>query len=224
MGAADRGHRQLGHFRQGRQAAGTATMIKLEFFRYTDEDWNKIREQVLNDLGVNIDPIKEPLRSRIEVAASVYHFFSDASRRSPRRNELVALGKDAVDMFISIINTFAIPVGVTYDTRFSVLWKGVDGDMLTATRDYFTKLERNLDRQIEQATSPCNNARKPVRDQFWIELLAIWCELGGKTRGIAAANFLIVASKPVMGSAVPDRKSVVQWLERHEKALRREVR
>ena len=75
---------------------------------------------------------------------------------------------------------------------------------------------RNLDRQIEQAGSRRDNARKPDRDEFWNELLAIWCELGGKPSGKAAANFLIAASKPVMGSAVPTLKSVVQWLERRQ--------
>ena len=69
---------------------------------------------------------------------------------------------------------------------------GVDADMLTATSDYFSKLLRNLDRQIEQAGSRSgDNARKTDRDQFWSELLAIWCELGGKPTGAAAADFLI---------------------------------
>ena len=69
---------------------------------------------------------------------------------------------------------------------------GVDADMLTATGDYFGKLLRNLDRLIEQAGSRRDNARKTARDQFWNELLAIWCELGGKPTGSG-------------GGALPDR-------------------
>ena len=95
------------------------------------------------------------------------------------------------------------------------LQRGVDAGMLTATRDYFAKLLRNIDRQIEQAGSSRDNARKPDRDQCWSELLAIWIDIGGKPHGVAAAEFIKLASLPVMNSTVPNLASVVQWLKRH---------
>ena len=57
--------------------------------------------------------------------------------------------------------------------------------MLDATDDYFTKLLRNLDSQIESAETRTrrDNARKPERDEFWTQLLAIWCDIGGKPHG-----------------------------------------
>ena len=95
---------------------------------------------------------------------------------------------------------------------------GVDADMLNATRNYFGKLASNLDRMIEVVGSRSPNA-KVARDQFWDELLAIWCELGGEPSGAAAAAFLKVASVPVMGSAVPDIPSIMRLLKRRQNKI-----
>ena len=84
-------------------------------------------------------------------------------------------------MRVSIVQCGRVPVGIKGDRMvLPVLLNGVDADMLTATRDYFGKLASNLDRVIEPAGSRRDNARKTARDQFWNELLAIWCDLGGE--------------------------------------------
>ena len=218
-------------------------MIKFEFFTYSDEQWNKIKEQVLDELGVDVDQIKrqitsvirngdfeesltgmQSLRSRIEITANQYRVYSAVNRLSPRRDELDALRKDAKNVHASIISALSVRFDAGYGVVVPMLFNGVDADMLNATSDYFRKLAANLDRQIEQAGSSRDNARKTARDQCWNELLAIWCELGGKPSGAAAASFLIAASKPVMGSAVPTLKSVVQWLERRRNKTAKTVR
>jgi hypothetical protein len=205
-----------------------------EFFTYTDAQWNQIREQVLDDLAVDVDRIErqitpkvgnfsytgmEPLRDRIETVASLYHFRSAVSRQSPRRDELDALCREAKNLRASIIGAVAVQVGTNTKYKhafptFPVLLNGVDADMLTETDDYFRKLLSNLDRMIAQAGSSRDNARKTARDQCWTELRSIWIELGGKPRGIAAAEFIKLASLPVMNSAVPDLASIIQWLKR----------
>jgi hypothetical protein len=93
-----------------------------------------------------------------------------------------------------------------------------------ATSHYFRKLFRNLDRMVAQARPRRDSARKIDRDKYWDELLEIWCGLGGKAHGAAAADFLILASKPVMGSALPPFESVVQWLERRRRKAARTAR
>ncbi|MET4152004.1 hypothetical protein [Bradyrhizobium barranii] len=202
------------------RAAGT---IEFEFFAYTDQQWDRIKVAV-DRLGLDADQIERieiertvgitrGLRNHIETAASMYLFQSANARQRPRRAELIALRNDAENLRNSIIAALAVQVKYG-DTARLLLRQGVDGDMETATRDYFTKLVRNLDRQIEGAGQRGDNARKTARDQCWSELLAIWCDLGGKPRGRAAAEFLWVASKPVMGKAVRSFMSVVRWLER----------
>jgi hypothetical protein len=203
-------------------------VISFEFFSYTAEQWSLIRDQVLGDLGVDVDLIErqvttvirdesftgmQSLRERIQIAASLYHFHSSVSRRSPRRDELVALRKAAENLRASIIGAVTVQVGTKYAAH-PVLLNGVDDDMLAATRNYFTKLAANLDRQIERARSRSDNARKPDRDQCWNELLALWVGIGGHAHGEAAAEFLKLTSLPVMNGAVPARKSIVHWLER----------
>ena len=46
------------------------------------------------------------------------------------------------------------------------------------------------------------------------ELLTIWCELGGKPSGRAAARFLIAESNPV--GADNSIETVVKWLGRRQ--------
>ena len=211
--------------------AGAAAMIEFEFFAYTDQQWDRIKVAVRDALGLDADQIErqitplrigdlsitgmQSLRDRIAAAAGMYPLHSAANRRSLRRDELVALRKSAENLRASIISAIAVPVGTKGSPLVHpLLLKGVDVDMLTATSNYFRKLSRNLDRQIEQAGQRGDNARKSDRDHCWNELLAIWCELGGKPHGVEAAEFLWVASKPVMRGAVPAHKSIVQWLER----------
>ena len=170
----------------------------------------------------------EPLRSRIETAATQYRLHSAVNRRSLRRDELDALREDAENLRARIINAIAVSVGTKDDPLVHpVPLNGVDADMLPATRDYFAKLLRNLDRQIKLARSRRDSARKTDRNQFWNELLAIWCELGGKPSGKAAARFLIAASKPVGAtprspakasrrSLEEEIKTVERWLQRHQ--------
>ena len=211
--------------RQGRQDAGAAAMIEFELFTYSDEQWDRIRVALRDALGLDDDQIERHialspgaisrrLRDGMQTAATLYLIRSASTRQRPRRAEMIALRKDAENLRASIIAALAVQVGTKYDDTSRLLLRhGVDGDMETATSDYFTKLLLNLDRQIEQAGHRGDNARKTARDHYWSELLAIWCELGGKPHGVAAAEFLWVAS-PVMRGAVPAHKSIVQWLER----------
>jgi hypothetical protein len=187
--------------------ARAAVKIEFEPFAYTDQQWDRIKAAVRDALGIDADQtereitpvIRKTLRSSIEFTVSQYYFQSATSSRRRRRAELSALRNDARNL---------------QDSIFDALAAAVDSDLLCATRDYFTKLLRNLDHQIEQAEQRGDNARKTARDQCWSELLAIWCDIGGKPRGVAAAEFLWVASRPVMGKAIPAHKSVVQWLKR----------
>jgi hypothetical protein len=64
------------------------------------------------------------------------------------------------------------------------------------------------------------NARKHVRDLLWNELLKIWTARGGKDTGNDAAEFLIEASKPVLGAAAPTTASACQWLLRRRNSGR----
>jgi len=205
-------------------------MIEVEFFTYTDEQWNAIKEQVLDDLGVDADRIErlitptlgefsiiamQPLRDRIELVVSKYQLLSDGNRQKPSRADLEALRDDTENLRTGIVAALSEQVGAKNDdVAIPFLRPGVDADMLTQTNDYFRKLLRNLKRQIEQAGQRGDNSRKPARDQCWTELLAIWCELDGRPRGLAAAQFLQLTSVPVMGSAVPNLASIIQWLKR----------
>jgi hypothetical protein len=205
-------------------------MIEVELFTYSDEQWDQIRIVVRDALGLDADQIKrevarlrigdeesvtemQSLRDRIAAAAGKYPLHSSTKRQSLRRDELVVLRKSAQNMQASIIGAIVVPLRQGGE----LLLPGVDVDMPTDTSNYFRKLARNLDRMIEQAGQRGDNARKTVRDQCWSELLAIWREHGGKASG-KAASFLEAASKPVMGSAVPDITSVRRWLERRKTA------
>jgi hypothetical protein len=91
--------------------------------------------------------------------------------------------------------------------------------MLDATPDFFVKLAHTLDRQIEKAETRTrrDNARKTERDEFWTDLLVFWCNIGGKPRGLAAARFLIAASKSVRADA--SINTVSRWLERRKERV-----
>ena len=101
-----------------------------------------------------------------------------------------------------------------------------DTDMLVVTDAWSEKLLRNLDGIIAAIGPPRGKtgsaaSKNMGRDLFWSDLLAIWCEIGGKKTGADAADFIIAVSLPVFSSmppgeqdAVPDRPSVIQWLRR----------
>jgi hypothetical protein len=196
-------------------------MIEFKFFTYSDAQWDRIKVAVRDALGLDADQIditgSLSLRDRIETIVSMYLFQSASTRQSPRRAELIALRNDAETFRARIIDALAVLVRIIDDglDAPALLRPGVDADMMIVINDFFTKLAPNLDRQIRQAGERGDNARKTARDHCWSELLAIWCDLGGTATGKAAASFLIVASKPVMRSAVPDITSVMRWLERH---------
>lgn len=195
-------------------------MIELEHFDYTDPQWDRIKVVFRDRLGIDADQterqitpvIRKSLRSCIEFAVSQY---GPATKR--HRAELIALRKAAKKLRDGIVDAFAVEVEIVGKPNSFArhLLPGVEGDMERATREYFDRLLPNLDRQIELAGRRGDNARKAARDHCWSELLAIWCDLGGKPRGVEAAEFLWVASRPVMHGAVPAHKSVVRWLERH---------
>ena len=81
------------------------------------------------------------------------------------------------------------------------------------------RLVDTLDRQIEKAETRTrrDNARKTERDEFWTGLLVIWCYIGGKPHGSAAARFLIAASKPVGADA--SINTVLRWLKRRKESV-----
>jgi hypothetical protein len=134
----------------------------IQFFIYTDKQWNAIRTVIRDALGLDVDRIErqitrtvgnpitwmQSLRDRIEIVASLYHFHS--ANQNLRRAELIALRKDTENLRASIIDALAVP-GTKYDPSLHVLRPGLDGDIVVSTERYFTKLLRNLDRQIEQA-------------------------------------------------------------------------
>ena len=189
-------------------------MIALSLFAYSPEQWAEIRAFIHATRGPDafVNTGSGPLQGRIEVAMSMYRLHSDTSRQQLRRSELDALREKADSLRASIVDAMSVPVS-TGHTPHQMLLRGVDADMLKATREYFAKLARNIDRQIEQAEQRSRNS-KPDRDECWEELLAIWGDIGGKPRGAAAADFLMLASLPIMGSTVPTFAAVVQWLER----------
>lgn len=202
-------------------------MIEVEFFIFSEAQWNKIKIVVQGDRGLDADQIAHQvtatlgkhratgtlsLRERIELAVSKYRPTSASPK--PRRADLDALRNTADTLRASIIDALAVQIAVKGDVAFPFAHPGVDADMLGATREYFAKLARNIDRQIKRAEQRGANARKTDRDQCWEELLAVWTDIGGKPHGAAAADYLILASRPIMGSAVPSHAAVVQWLDR----------
>ncbi|MGY3132007.1 hypothetical protein ACVWZM_002689 [Bradyrhizobium sp. USDA 4501] len=194
--------------------ARAAATIELEVFAYTDQQLERIKTAVRVDLGLDVGML---FRVRIELAANRYLHERASTHQGPRRAELVALRKDTERWRARIMDALAVQFKYGDRRAHLMLRQGVDSDMENATRDYFTKLLSNLDRQIWKATMVTvrgDNARKAARDDYWGELLSIWADLDGKPRGVPAAKFLWVASQPVIGRAIPAHKSIVRWLER----------
>jgi hypothetical protein len=153
----------------------------------------------------------------MELAASVYLPQSTINRQRLSRDELKVLRKDAENLRARIAGALAVHINIKNVGSYPQ--PGVDRDMLDATRDFFVKLANTLDRQIEKAETRTrrDNARKTERDQFWTDLLLLWCDIGGKPHGLAAARFLIAASKPVGADA--SINTVLQWLERRKETV-----
>jgi hypothetical protein len=203
-------------------------MIEVALVTYTDTQWNEIRTVVRDTLGLDADQIKrqvtpvigecsiagiEPLWSRIETAATAYRLHDAVNQ--PSRDVLDTLREDAEKLRVRIIKAIAVPVRTKGPLVHPLPLNGVDADMVPATSHYFRKLIRTIDGQIKLARSRRNSARKTGRNQFWNALLAIWCELGGKPNGVAAARFVIAASEPL--GAGDSIETVVKWLDRQRK-------
>jgi hypothetical protein len=184
-------------------------------------DADQIAHQVTATLGKHRTIGTLSLRERIELAVSKYRPISASPK--PRRTELEALRKTAENLRASIVDALAVQIAAKSDVAFPFAHPGVDADMLNATREYFAKLARNIDRQIKRAEQRGANASKPDRDQCWEELMVIWGDIGGKDGGAAAADFIMLASLPIMGSTVPSHASVVQWLDRRRQKAAKAV-
>jgi hypothetical protein len=155
----------------------------------------------------------------MEVAASAYLPQRTIKRQRLSRDELKVLREDAENLRARIAGALAVHINIKNVGPHSYPQPGVDHDMLDATPVYFAKLANTLDRQIEKAETRTrrDNARKTERDQFWTDLLLLWCDIGGKPHGLAAARFLIAASKPVGADA--SINTVLQWLERRKETV-----
>jgi hypothetical protein len=75
----------------------------------------------------------------------------------------------------------------------------------------FLRAEQSL---LGDIGTPSKNARKRERDLLWNTLLELWTSHGGQETGNDAADFLVEASKPVLGAAAPTPASAVRWLLR----------
>jgi len=188
-------------------------------FRYSEPQWSELKA-VVRDARLDVDQITlRVTRRSMEVAASAYLPQRTIKRQRLSRDELKVLREDAENLRARIAGALAVHINIKNVGPHSYPQPGVDHDRLDATRDFFAKLADTLDRQIEKAETrtPRNNARKTERDEFWTSLLVLWCDIGGKPHGVAAARFLIAASKPVgAGASV---KTVLRWLERQKESV-----
>jgi hypothetical protein len=180
---------------------------EFEEFRYSEQEWSELKA-VVRHARLDVDQI----RRTMEFAASVYLPQRTINRQRLNRDKLKVLRKDAKNLRARIADALAVHIKSKNGGPQRFPQPGVGDDMLHATSVYFAKLEDTLDRQIEKAETRTrrDNARKTERDEFWTTLLVLWCDIGGKPRGAAAARFLIAASKPVGDANI---KAVLKWLE-----------
>ena len=202
-------------------------------FRYSEPQWSELKA-VVRDARLDVDQITLGVTRRsMEVAASAYLPQRTIKRQRLSRDELKVLREDAENLRARIAGALAVHINIKNVGPHSYPQPGVDHDRLDATpvmgeektrtcnvpEGYFAKLADTLDRQIEKAETRTrrNNARKTERDEFWTSLLVLWCDIGGKPHGVAAARFLIAASKPVgAGASV---KTVLRWLVRRKESV-----
>ena len=192
---------------------------EFEEFRYSEPQWNEIKA-VVRDACLDVDQITlRVTRRSMEVAASAYLPQRTINRQRLSRDELKVLREDAENLRARIAGALAVHINIKNVGPHSYPQPGVDRDMLDATPDFFVKLAHTLDRQIEKAETRTrrDNARKTERDQFWTTLLVLWCDIGGQPHGLAAARFLIAASKPVGADA--SINTVLRWLERRKESV-----
>ena len=171
----------------------------------------------MRDARLNVDQSTlRVTRRTIEAVASAYLPHGAINRQRLSRDELIALRKDAKNLRGRIASALAVHLNIKDVGPHSYPQPGVDHAMLDATSDYFAKLTHTLNRQIEKAETRTrrDNARKTERDEFWTQLLLLWCDFGGEPSGRAAASFLIAASKPVGSGA--SIQTVLRWLDRQK--------
>lgn len=209
-------------------------MMEFKRFTFSDEQWHQIRTVVRDALDLDADLIVlqgtrmdgtthgVTLRAKIEGTASLHLARDQAMRALPTqmdfRKHLTALREDAQRLHDRIAASPAF--------WFAHNDYAPDTDMLVVTDAWSEKLLRNLDGIVAAIGPPRKKTGSAAskylsRELFWSDLLAIWCEIGGKGRGADAADLLIVVSLPVFDAmppgaqdAVPDRPSVIQWLRR----------
>ena len=188
-------------------------------FRYSEPQWSELKA-VVRDARLDVDQITlRVTRRSMEVAASAYLPQRTIKRQRLSRDELKVLREDAENLRARIAGALAVHINVKNVGPYRLRQPGTDYNMLDAPPVYFARLADTLDRQIEKAETRTrrNNARKTERDEFWTSLLVLWCDIGGKPHGVAAARFLIAASKPVgAGASV---KTVLRWLERQKESV-----
>jgi hypothetical protein len=202
---------------QSSQAGEAAAMIEFaefEEFRYSEPQWAEIKA-VVRDARLDVDEI----RRTMEFAASVYLPQMTINRQRRNRGELKVLRRDVKNLRARIRGALAVHIKSKNGGPHRFPQPGVDDDLLDATTAYFARLVDTLDRQIEKAETRTrrDNARKTERDEFWTTLLVLWCDIGGQPHGLAAARFLIAASKPVGADATI--KTVSQWLQRRKETV-----
>ena len=198
-------------------------MKDYEEFRYSAEQWDCIAAIITKMRGVN-DVNRIPLtggpsmRTWIEVTAAGYcdqgSLKRSAADDQTRLDNLIALRNDLQNR---LIPTLAITTDV--NTR----------NMLDATEAFIKVLTFKINLRMIPPVSirnyddePAGNAAKTSRHRFWIELLTIWTEFGGKETGAATADFLIAASKPVGAGA--KFETVLQWLKRRQRQNSRKIK
>ena len=183
-------------------------------FRYSEPQWAEIKA-VVRDARLDVDQI----RRTMEFAASAYLPQRTIKRQRLSRDELKVLREDAENLRARIAGALAVHINIKNVGPHSYPQPGVDDDLLDATTAYFARLVDTLDRQIEKAETRTrrDNARKTERDEFWTTLLVLWCDIGGKLHGSAAARFLIAASKPVGADA--SINTVLRWLKRRKESV-----
>jgi hypothetical protein len=202
-------------------------------FEYSAEQWDRIAACFVKLHGVD-DTRRRPLeggptlKMLVELEAGTFCGRGFHNRREAQRQaripNLIAL-RDDLDR---LVRTLAITTDVNTDK------------MLIATKALIVELTRKIDllREMdrlrfsafpERAEEPAgSNAAKTGRQQFWRLLLAIWTGVGGQETGADTARFLIAASEPAFDfvrddpdasdkdRAIPDQKSVEQWLRRRK--------
>jgi hypothetical protein len=203
--------------------------------------WTEIKDLVHRTLAKNADQLGitgelgggGSLRILIEVEAGMYIDRSDPdsdlnhsrASRQARIDKMIALRDNAMMIRDSIVASGMNGVEGSDELRLP----HVEANMLDASNAYIRKLTAWIDLMRSPRISigatptvePSSNASKVNREEYWSGLLVIWTEIGGKQTGAAAADFLIAASRPLLGAEVPTFRSVVQWLDRRQKKLAR---